>query len=132
MEQRFLIDSNVVIDALGNAMPEGVKRIISGMPPIVSAVTYMEALGWHKADASQLTALRKFMSVAVILPINQPVVERTVLVRQQKKIGLGDAIIAATALVHNMTLVTRNTSDFKSIDGLRVLNPWDFLCNRQS
>jgi hypothetical protein len=68
MEQRFLIDSNVVIDALGNAMPEGVKRIISGMPPIVSAVIYMEALGWHKADASQLTALRKFMSIAVILP----------------------------------------------------------------
>jgi predicted nucleic acid-binding protein len=127
MEQRFLIDSNVVIDALGNAMPESVKRIISGMPPIVSAITYMEALGWHKADASQLTALRKFMSIAVILPINQPVVERTVLVRQKKKIGLGDAIIAATALVHNMTLVTRNTSDFKSIDGLCVLNPWNFL-----
>jgi predicted nucleic acid-binding protein len=38
---------------------------------------------------------------------------------------LGDAIIAATALVHNMILVARNISDFKSIDKLSVLNPWE-------
>ena len=125
MGQKFLIDTNIVIDALGNAMPDGVKRIISGMAPVISAVTYIEALGWHKAISSQLIILRKFMDMAVILPINQPVVETTILVRQKKKIGLGDAIIAATALVHNMTLVTRNTSDFKSIDNLRVLNPWN-------
>jgi predicted nucleic acid-binding protein len=125
MGQRFLIDTNVVIDVLGNVMPDSVKSIVSQMPLIVSAVTYIEILGWHKAIASQLTTLRKFMDVATILPINQPVVETTVLVRQQKKIKLGDAIIAATALVHNMTLVTRNTSDFKSIDNLLVLNPWE-------
>jgi predicted nucleic acid-binding protein len=60
-----------------------------------------------------------------LIQINQPVVEKTVLIRQQKKIGLGDAIIAATALVYNMTLVTRNISDFKSIESLIVLNPWE-------
>jgi predicted nucleic acid-binding protein len=125
MEQKFLIDTNIIIDALGNAMPDSVKRVISGMSPIVSAVTYIEALGWHRAASSQLTVLRKFMDVAIILPINQPVIETTVLVRQKKKIGLGDALIAATALVHKMILVTRNTSDFKSIDDLQVLNPWN-------
>jgi predicted nucleic acid-binding protein len=125
MGQKFLIDTNIVIDALGNAMPDSVKRTISGMSLIVSAVTYIEALGWHKATSSQLIVLRRFMDVAIILPISQPVVETTILVRQKKKIGLGDAIIAATALVHNLTLVTRNVSDFKSIDNLRILNPWD-------
>jgi predicted nucleic acid-binding protein len=102
MGQRFLIDTNIVIDVLGNVMPDNIKNYISQMPLIVSAVTYIEILGWHKAESSQLTTL----------------------VRQQKKIKLGDAIIAATALVHNMALVTRNTSDFKSIDNLQVINPW--------
>jgi predicted nucleic acid-binding protein len=125
MGQKFLIDTNIVIDALGNAMPDSVKHIISEMSLIVSAVTYIETLGWHKATSSQLIALRRFMDVAIILPISQPVVETTILIRQKKKIGLGDAIIAATALVHNLTLVTRNVSDFKSIDNLRILNPWD-------
>lgn len=37
--------------------------------------------------------------------------------------GLGDALIAATALVHGLTLVTRNVKDFRRIDGLDLLDP---------
>jgi len=125
MEPEFLIDANVVIDTLGNIMPENVKQKVSQMSPIVSVVTYMEALGWHKATASQLHILQKFMDAAMILPIDQPVIEKTVWLRQQKRIGLGDAIIAATAIVYNMVLVTRNVSDFKSINNLIVFNPWE-------
>ena len=125
MEPEFLIDTNVVIDALGDVMPEDIKQKIIKLPPIVSAVTYMETLGWHQANASQLRILQRFMDVATILPIDRPVIETTVRLRQQKKIGLGDAIIAATAIVHNMVLVTRNVSDFKSINNLIVFNPWE-------
>ena len=125
MESGFLIDTNIVIDVLGNVMPNNVKQKIFQFSPIVSAVTYMEALGWHKATANQLLILQKFMDAATILPIDQPVIEMTVLLRQQKRIGLGDAIIAATAIVHNKVLVTRNVSDFKSLDKLVVFNPWD-------
>ena len=38
--------------------------------------------------------------------------------------GLADAIIAATALVHGLRLVTRNESDFKHVTGLQVTNPF--------
>jgi predicted nucleic acid-binding protein len=38
---------------------------------------------------------------------------------------LPDAIIAATALVYDLTLITRNTSDFKNMEGLKVINPFD-------
>ncbi|GHT53052.1 motility twitching protein PilT [Bacteroidia bacterium] len=125
MEQRFLIDTNVIIDVLGSLMPENVKKVVLQMPLVISAVTYMETLGWHQVTPSQLQILQNFMNTATILPINQSVVEKTVLIRQQKKIGLGDAIIAATALVRNLTLVTRNVADFKSIENLRILNPWE-------
>ena len=125
MEQRFLIDTNVIIDVFGDVMPNNIKQKIVRMLPIVSAVTYMEALGWHQASSSQLSILQKFMDVATILPINQQVMDTTVQIRQQKKIGLGDAIIAATAIFYNKILVTQNTSDFKSIDKLTVFNTWE-------
>jgi predicted nucleic acid-binding protein len=125
MGQRFLIDTNVIIDVSGGLMPEDIRKIVLQIPLIISAVSYMETLGWHRATPAQLHVIKNFMSRAIILPINTPVVERTISIRQQKKIGLGDAIIAATALVHDRTLVTRNVSDFKSIENLIVLNPWE-------
>ena len=38
---------------------------------------------------------------------------------------LGDALVAGTALAHNLTLVTRNTTDFAWIAGLTLLNPFE-------
>jgi predicted nucleic acid-binding protein len=58
------------------------------------------------------------MEIASILPIDELVIEKTISVRQNKKIALGDAIIAATALVHDLVLISRNTSDFINIPGL--------------
>jgi predicted nucleic acid-binding protein len=126
MGQEFLIDTNVVIEVLGgNTLPTRIKKELLCMPPVISAVTYMETLGWYRATPFQIQIIQMFMSSAIILPINQPIIEKTVFIRQQKKIGLGDAIIAATAMVYNMTVVTRNISDFKSINDLKVLNPWE-------
>ncbi|NQZ10542.1 MAG: hypothetical protein HRT35_25595 [Algicola sp.] len=43
--------------------------------------------------------------------------------RQQRKMSLGDAIIAATALEHHQTVVTHNVKDFEGIEGLKVVDP---------
>ncbi|MCF8232854.1 MAG: hypothetical protein K9J27_11755 [Bacteroidales bacterium] len=48
------------------------------------------------------------------------------------KIKLPDAIIAATSLVYDLTLITRNSTDFKNIDELRLINPWDFEMPREA
>jgi len=125
MGQEFLIDTNIVIDVFGDIMPNDIKQKVAKMAPVVSAVTYMEALGWHQITPRQMDVLKKFMNAAMILPISRSVMEETVRIRQRKKVGLGDAIIAATAIVHNRVLVTRNVADFKSIDNLIVFNPWE-------
>ena len=63
-----------------------------------------------------------------ILPVDQPIAERWGLLRAQarmkgRSLSVIDALLAATALQHNLTLVSRNVSDF-SVDGLVVVNPW--------
>jgi predicted nucleic acid-binding protein len=123
MEQRYLIDTNVIIDNFGNKLSEKAKELLYGIDLTVSAVTKIEVLGWINATKEQLQPLYDFMEIANVLPINEAVIEKTITLRQTKKIALGDAIIAATALTYNITLITRNTSDFKNIIGLNTINP---------
>jgi hypothetical protein len=52
-------------------------------------------------------------------------VQRVINIRQQKRIKLPDAIIAATAMEYSSVLVTRNTKDFNSLD-LEAFNPFDY------
>jgi len=65
-----------------------------------------------------------FFAAATVLPLSQDVLEQAVKLRQIKKMTLGDALVAGTALAHNRTLVTRNTQDFNWIAGLSVLDPF--------
>lgn len=58
-----------------------------------------------------------------ILSLTDAIAQQAVTLRQQRRMGLGDAIIAATALVYNLTLVTHNTEDFRQIAGLELLDP---------
>nr|WP_211173490.1 type II toxin-antitoxin system VapC family toxin [Brasilonema bromeliae] len=70
--------------------------------------------------------MEQFFATVTILPLSQPVLDRAVQLRQQRRMWLGDAMIAGTALAHNRTLVTRNITDFIWIAELRLLNPFDF------
>jgi predicted nucleic acid-binding protein len=124
MEQRYLIDTNVIIDNFGNKLPENAKRLLYSIDLTLSAVTKIEVLGWINATKEQLQPLYDFMEIANILPINEAVIEKTISIRQTKKIALGDAIIAATSLTHDLVLISRNTSDFKNIGGLQVIDPY--------
>ncbi len=123
MGQGFLIDTNVVINVLNNLLPPNGRAFVAALPPVISEVTRMELLGWPNATPAQIAPVQAFMQRATLLPINEAVILQTIAVRQSKKIKLGDAIIAATALVHGYTIVTRNVDDFKNIPGLIIIDP---------
>lgn len=91
----------------------------------MSALSYVEVLGYHRLTEQERQDFTEFFRLAVIIPISQPVLDRAVRLRQQRRMTLGDAIIAGTALVHNLTLVTRNTEDFQWIAELSLINPID-------
>ena len=119
----MLLDSNLIIYA---AKPENefLRRWIGSTVPAVSGASYVEALGYHKLISGERQFLEKFFAVASMLPLDQSVLDQAVKLRQQRKMSLGDSIIAGTALVHKMTLATRNTSDFAWIPGLGLFDPF--------
>lgn len=121
------MDTNVIIDYLGDKLPARSKAFLNDIDIIISDVTKVEILGWHNASAEQLKPLYSFMEFATILPITEAVINQTISLRQERKIKLADAMIAATAIVNGLTLITRNAKDFDSIDGLSVITR--LICN---
>ncbi|MBU3660673.1 MAG: type II toxin-antitoxin system VapC family toxin [Flavobacteriales bacterium] len=126
MEQpQYLIDTNAVIDYLGNKLPisgiDFMNSVVDAVPN-VSVVTKIEILGYN-ASEQHYTILNSFINDATVLDLNEKVVEATIDIRKKHKTKLPDAIIAATALVYDLVVITRNTSDFKNIEGLKVLDP---------
>ncbi|HEY5464941.1 MAG TPA: type II toxin-antitoxin system VapC family toxin [Hanamia sp.] len=125
MGQGFLMDTNIVIDYLGDKLPLPGSSFIDNLPAVISVITRIEILGWYNATPEQLFKLRPFIQNAIIYSLTEHYIQQTILLRQQHKIKLPDAIIAATAMVEDITLITRNSGDFNNINGLKLLNPWE-------
>jgi len=86
-------------------------------------VTLLEVLGYHKLKADEKEVLENlFAELSVIYPYAE-VFQKAIELRQQRKVSVGDALIAATAIIHTLTLATHNTSDFDWIDGLASIDP---------
>ncbi len=124
MGQGFLIDTNAVIDHMGNTLPEKGASFMNTLVPQISVITQIELLGWYQAPSEALKPLTVFVQDAYVHPLDELVISKTIELRQKHKIKTPDAIIAATALVQAFVLVTRNTNDFKDIEGLQCINPW--------
>ena len=68
--------------------------------------------------------IEEFITLATILPLDKVVTKKAIeLRRNNRKLKLGDAIIAATAMVHQLTLMNKNTKDFMKIEGLQIIDP---------
>lgn len=119
----MLIDSNIIIYAAKPEHPE-LRRFIAKHTPAVSAVSYVEVLGYHKLGEQERQYFEGFFAASSVAPISREVLTRAVELRQSRKMTLGDALIAGTALAHGLTLVTRNTKDFDWIAKLTLLDPF--------
>jgi predicted nucleic acid-binding protein len=124
-QQQYLIDTNALIDYLGNKLPapgmDFMNTVIDAVPNI-SVVTKIEVLGFN-ASEQHYQLLTNFINDATVLDLTNSVVEASIEIRKKYKTKLPDAIIAATALVYDLVLVSRNFSDFKNIGGLKVIDP---------
>ena len=81
-----------------------------------------------KTRANSITLQRSSNSTNykfALTEIDNDIVNKTIEIRKNIKIALPDAIIAATALVYDFTLLSRNAKDFKNIPELKLQNPWE-------
>lgn len=120
----MLLDSNIIIYA-AQKENEFLREFIAENNPYVSALSYIEVLGYHKLGNEDKTYFEEFFNASQILPISQAVINQAVRLKQIRKMSLGDSIISGTALVYNLTIITRNTDDFKWITELQLLNPFN-------
>jgi toxin FitB len=118
----ILADSNLIIYAASGKYPDLAEWFVENRP-VVSAVTLLEVLGYHKLKAGEKEVLENlFAELSVVYP-SVEIFLKAIELRQQRSVSVSDALIAATALFHNLALATHNTSDFDWIDGLDLVDP---------
>ena len=118
----MLLDSNLIIYA---TRPErgALRAFIAEHAPKVSVVSKVETLGYHRLSYRELRRLTAFFEAAEVLGVSNAVVDAAIQLRQQRKMTLGDALIAGTALTSDLRVATHNTQDFEWIDELDVIDP---------
>ena len=126
---KYLWDTNTVIYYLQQQFPPKAEKFIDDLLlisiPVISAITEIELLCWKTDSEKDLQVLQGFISDCKVIEIENPIKYQTAEIRKEHYIKLPDAIIAATALIFNLDLVTRNIKDFKKIKGLTIINPFE-------
>jgi hypothetical protein len=136
----YVLDTNVVSELRKVRLGKADAQVAAWADSVdavnlyVSAITILEleigVLRIESHDPTQGAMLRTWMNNHVlpefrerVLPVDTAVAQRCARLHVPDQRGERDALIAATALVHGMTIVSRNLADFEPT-GVPVLNPW--------
>ena len=115
---KALFDTNILIDFL-NGVAQARDEIGRYEGRSISIITWMEVLVGADKDVEALT--RDYLNTFELVTIDDKVADRAVALRRTHGMRLPDAIVWASAEVHNSLLVTRNTKDFgHDSPGIRV------------
>lgn len=135
----YLLDTNVISELRkAHKADPLVIQWASQIPPanlFISAITVLElelgVLLKERKDAEQGAILRTWLISHVlpafadrILPVDTAVARRCAQLHVPDPRSERDALIGATAILHGMTLVTRNVRDFEHMGAINTLNPW--------
>lgn len=120
MAPTILLDSNLLIYA---PRSETVRRFIGENFCAASAISLVEVLGFHQLSAEDILDYERLFAGLDVIPVAPSVIDAAITLRRQRKMKLGDSLIAATALENDLPLATNNESDFRWINRLRLMNP---------
>jgi len=120
----IIFDTNIIIYSAKQEYI-GLRPLFFSPNSLISAISKVEVLGFHSLDDGEKLYFESIFKTIKVLPIDFEIIDKAIELRQQKKMSLGDSIIAATSLVFDAELYTRNISDFKHISDIKVLNPID-------
>jgi predicted nucleic acid-binding protein len=122
MGTRYLIDTNTLSDYFGEKLPlnglDFIDTLVNENPQI-SVMTRIESLSYL---TPQIETFRSFVNYSIVFDLIEDIILRTIALRRSRRIKIPDAIIAATALEYDLTLITHNTSHFQGIPNLKLLD----------
>src|SRR5690606_29953226 len=122
--EKYLIDNNIISGYFSHLFSDKAMDFLADvidLTPNISVITEIESLSWLNPDKKKEAIVKSFIDDANILPLSSEVVTQCVKIRRSRKIKTPDAIIAATAIVHKLTLITTD-QDFDNIQKLRPLH----------
>ncbi len=121
---KYLSDTNVFSRVFKGDL--AVTEFVENLEAVIDATIYIECLQGSKSNQEK-RLIKKVLDNFPLLPITPKISRRAIelIDRYSNSHGLllGDALIAATALENDLTVVTYNVDDFKFIDGLKYLKP---------
>jgi predicted nucleic acid-binding protein len=114
-DTEHLVDTDVLVDHL-----RARSRLTTGRGFAYSVISRFELFAGHPADVA---AVNDLLDLHVEVPVDRAIAERAGAIRRDVRLEVADSLIAATALVHDLELVTRNRKDFERVRGLRMRDP---------
>jgi len=124
---KYLIDTNLFLYAATND-----QKVVAFFDTAqesewagFSSITRLELFGFPDLKAGDESRLKELLGCFSELAVTGDVVDRAIAIRKERRMKAPDAIIAASALVMNARLATRNTADFKNVKGLHLEDPFE-------
>lgn len=121
----YLLDTNFVINYFKGIFKGEAGKFTDSVindATHISIIIRMELLSWKSLKAKDEEVINEFISDSIVFSLQETIVKKTISLRKVSKIKLPDAIIAATAIVYDLHLITHNLKDFINIPGLIVLD----------
>jgi predicted nucleic acid-binding protein len=128
MSHKYLLDTNILIYYF-NDEPE-VQSIFDEIDAgdaeaFYCPISWVELLCYPELTEEQANEMREFLRLLNCVSLTESVLDSAAQIRRDYRLKLADGVIAACALVEECILITRNTDDFKRVDGLNILNPFN-------
>jgi toxin FitB len=137
----FVLDTNIVSELRKVRSGKANLGVASWAEQVSSAELFISAITIHelehgvllkeRSDPAQGAVLRTWLDQSVVaafrsrvLPVDERIARRAAALHVPDPAPFRDALLGATALVHDMTVVTRDLEDFQRFDELDVINPW--------
>ncbi|MEW6350663.1 MAG: type II toxin-antitoxin system VapC family toxin [Thermodesulfobacteriota bacterium] len=127
MTPGYLFDSDILIYHINDQLDAETKKYLVRLleqPVHISVISRIEVLGWAAHTYESWRTTNELIQSLREIRLDEDVVEETIKIRRKVRMKTPDAIIAASALVHSLTLVTRNLEDFARVTGLSTVNPF--------
>lgn len=117
-----LIDSNIIVYSY-LAQYEYLRSLFVKESVYISEVSRVEVLGYHKLTTDEEIYFKDIFSLIPTIFPSKQIFDTAIGIRKTYNLKLGDSLIAATALVHDLSIYTRNINDFEKVIAVNCINP---------